>query len=128
VSTFSNSTRSGLAICGPALVRGGGVDIKGSNHGRGFEHCGRLRKSKGLARDMKNGVSAFGLSLQHLDCLSRVENNQFDLVTLGFTLYVLHDGQSAVSLLSGEKSLPRPKLLIRKVLSGAGAGNDLNSI
>jgi len=38
------------------------------------------------------------------------------------------DTQGSSTLLSGEKSLPRPKLLIRKVLSGAGAGNDLNSI
>ncbi len=45
---------------------------------------------------MKNPVSVFGLSLQRLDCLGRGQNKQFDLVTLGFTLYALHDGQSAV--------------------------------
>jgi hypothetical protein len=57
---------------------------------------------------MKNGVSAFGLSLQHLDCLGRVENNQFDLVTLGFTLYFLHDRQSAVCTTADDELVASP--------------------
>ena len=57
---------------------------------------------------MKNGVSVFGLSLQHLDCLGRWQNNQFDLLTLGFTLYVLHEGQSAVCTTADDELVASP--------------------
>src|SRR5579864_7654740 len=45
---------------------------------------------------MKNCVGVFGLPFQRLDCFDGRQNKQFDLVTLGFALYSLHDGQSTV--------------------------------
>jgi len=44
----------------------------------------------------QNCVGVFGDSLQHLDCVDRGQNKQFDFVTSGLALYFLHHGQSTV--------------------------------
>jgi hypothetical protein len=50
-----------------------------------------------LAGHEQNCVGVIGASLQHLDCVDRGQNKQFDFVTsAALALYFLYHGQSTV--------------------------------
>jgi hypothetical protein len=70
--------------------------------------CSQRRKGRGLARDVKNCVGVFGLSLQQLDFFDGGQNKQFDFVTFGCALYSLHDGQSALRTTADGELAPLP--------------------
>src|SRR5207302_10822951 len=72
------------------------------------KRCNQQQEGGRSARDVKNCIGVFGFSLQQLDRFDRGKNKQFDFVTLGFALYVLHDGQSAVCTTADDELVALP--------------------
>jgi hypothetical protein len=57
---------------------------------------------------VQNCVGVVGISLQHLDCVNRGQNKQFDFVTSDLALYFLHHGQSTVGTTAADELAALP--------------------